>query len=104
MQCTEPSERTRVFLHPHSKEEIEKKMVLKTLDAKNLLYLLAFNTVLWSSGWPKRLWNETGRLSTSCAFVSVLVDQQYSNAAFALFASALKLKLSPRQSRLKNKE
>ena len=62
--------------HPHSKEEIEKKMVLKTSDAKNVFYLLAFNIVLWSSESPRRLWNEIGRLSTSCAFACVLADQQ----------------------------
>ena len=77
MQCTEPSERVRLFLHPHSKKEIEKKkMVRKTLGAKNLFCLLGFNIVLWSSGLPRRLWNENGRLSILCAFASVLEDQQ----------------------------
>ena len=76
MQCTEPSEMTRLFLLPHSKGEIEKKIGSKNSRRLNLFYLVTFDTVLLSSGFPKKLWNENDRLSTSFAFASVLADQQ----------------------------
>ena len=100
MQCTEPSEKTRIFSLPHFKGEIGKTIGCKN-SSSNLFYLVAFNTVVWSSGSPRKLWNENEDFHLHVHLLRCLqIDN--SNVRFALFASAMKLKLSPCQSCLKN--
>ena len=78
LQCSEPCEGTRrLFLLPRCKEEIEKKLVLKTPDAE-------ISSIWWpltqffglrgsQEGYAMKMEDFK---STSCAFASVLADQQ----------------------------
>ena len=71
-------------------EEIEKKVGFKNSRRSNLFYLVAFNTVFWSSGSPRKLWNENEDFELHVHLLPCLQINN-SNVAFALFTSALKL-------------